>query len=256
MMALEYLQRDKVNLDHLHARGDFTILIPSHNEAAKISTTLNVLVSYLKTLSRHGSILFVENGSRDATLEKLESAAKTFENISYIAFPKASLGGALRAGVKYASGENIVYLPIDLSVDLDFVPQALRLLQENDIVIGSKRKNGAEDRRPLARRLLSVSYHSLTRLLFGIDVTDTTCVKAFRRSSVLPLLSRIRFNSIFETELVVRAEKACMKIAELPVVVHDGRLPKENLLKKVLRKLTGIVALRLLLSSEGGMGKR
>jgi glycosyltransferase involved in cell wall biosynthesis len=190
-------------------------------------------MSYLRTLSYDGNILLVENGSKDATVEKLKSASKTFEGISYIRLPKASLGDALRTGVEHASSENIVYMPIDLSVGLDFVQRSLSLLQENDIVIGSKRKHGAEDRRPLVRRLLSVSYHSLTRLLFGIDVTDTTCVKAFRRSSVLPLLGRVRFNSIFETELVVRAETAGMKIAELPVVVHDGRLPKENLLKKV-----------------------
>ena len=253
-MSLEYLQRDGVNLSYAHAVENFTILIPLHNEAERVSTALNVLMSYLKTVSCHCNILLVENGSKDATVEKLKSAVKTFDNVSYVRLPKACLGNALRNGIEYASSESMVYLPIDMSIDLDFVPRSLKLLDENDVVVGSKRKNGANDRRPIVRRMLSVSYHYITRLLFGIDVTDTTCVKAFRRSSVLPLISKIRFNNIFETELLIRAEMAGKKVAELPVIVHDKRLPKESLLRKVLRKLTGIVALRLMLFLEGDVG--
>ncbi len=249
-MSLEYLQRDGTDLNYVHAE-DFTILIPLHNEAGKVSTALNVLMSYLKSVSCHCEILLVENGSKDATVEKLKSAIKTFGNVSYVSLPKACLGDALRNGIIHASSESIAYLPIDLSIDLDFVPRSLKLLNEHDVVIGSKRKNGANDHRPFVRRILSVTYHYITRLLFGIDVTDTTCVKAFRRSSILPLISKIRFNNIFETELMIRAEMAGKKVTELPVIVHDKRLPKESLLRKVLRKLAGIVALRLMLFIEG-----
>jgi GT2 family glycosyltransferase len=250
-MSLKCIQQDGADLNYVHATEDFTILIPLYNEAEKVSTALNVLMSYLKTVSCHCDILLVENGSKDATVEKLKSAVKTFGNVSYVKLPKACLGEALRNGIKYASCESMVYLPIDLSIDLDFVPRSLKLLSENDVVVGSKRKNGANDRRPIVRRMLSVSYHYITRLLFGIDVTDTTCVKAFRRSSILPLIGKIRFNQIFETELVIRAEMAGKKVVELPVIVHDKRLPKESLLTKILRKLTGIVALRLMLFLEG-----
>lgn len=253
-MSLEYLQRDGADQNFIHAAEDFTILIPLHNEAGKVSTALNVLMSYLKSVSCHCDILLVENGSKDATAEKLKSAVKTFGNVSYVRLPKACLGNALRNGIQHASSESMIYLPIDLSIDLDFVPRSLKLLDENDVVVGSKRKDGANDRRPIVRRMLSVAYYYITRLLFGIDVTDTTCVKAFRRSSVLPLIGKVRFNDIFETELLIRAEKAGKKVAELPVTVHDRRLPKESLLKKVLRKLTGIVALRLMLFLEGDVG--
>lgn len=253
-MTLEYLQRDDAEQNYIHAAEEFTILIPLYNEAAKVSVALNALMAYLKSVSCHCDILFVENGSKDATVEKLKNATKTFGNVSYVRLPKACLGDALRNGIQHASSESMIYLPIDLSIDLDFVPRSLKLLGENDVVVGSKRKNGANDRRPIVRRILSVSYHYITRLLFGIDVTDTTCVKAFRRSSVLPLINRVRFNNIFETELLIRAEKAGKKVAELPVTVHDKRLPKESLLRKVLRKLTGIVALRLMLFLEGDIG--
>jgi glycosyltransferase involved in cell wall biosynthesis len=249
-MSLEYLQPENINLGKIPVPEDFTILIPLHNEAEKISTSLNVLLSYLRTLPFHVHILFVENGSSDATVIKLKTAVSTFENVSYITLPKACLGNALYEGIMHSQSEDIVYLPIDLSIGLDFVQRSLSLLRGNDIVVGSKRKHGGSDRRPLIRRTFSASYHFLTRLFFGIDVTDTTCVKAFKKSSVVPLLGKTRFNNIFETELVVRAKMAGRKVAEIPVIVNDRRLPRENLLKKVLRKLIGVLTFRLTLFFE------
>jgi glycosyltransferase involved in cell wall biosynthesis len=249
-MSLECLQQEKINLSKVHVQEDFTVLIPLHNEAGKVSTSLNVLISYLRALPFNGHILLVENGSKDATVAKLKAAVITFEDVSYITLPKACLGNALYEGIMHARSEDIVYLPIDLSIGLDFVQRSLNLLRGNDIVVGSKRMHSGNDRRPLIRRTLSASYHFLTRLLFGIDVTDTTCVKAFKKSSVVPLLGKTRFNNIFETELVVRAKIARRKVAEIPVTVHDRRLPKENLLKKILRKLIGILTLRLTLLFE------
>jgi glycosyltransferase involved in cell wall biosynthesis len=225
----------------------FTVMIPVHNEAGKISAALNVLTPYLRGLSDSYSILLIENGSTDKTAQEVSNAVTDHKNTECVILPKASLGNALCQGIRQAKSEYLIYLPIDLSVSLDFVRDSLSLLATNDIVVGSKRLHKATDHRPIARRAMSVSYHLLTRILLRTKITDTTCVKAYRRSRVLPLLDEIRLYGIFETELLVRAERAGLKIVERRIHVSDRRLPRENLWMKILRKLEGILTLKLLL---------
>lgn len=225
----------------------FTVMIPVHNEAGRISTALNVLTSYLRDISDSFSILLIENGSTDGTVEEVRRAAIKHRNMEGIILAKAGLGNALCQGIKRAKSEYLIYLPIDLSVSLDFVRDSLTLLATNDIVVGSKRLHEATDHRPIARRAMSVCYHLLTRLLLGTKITDTTCVKAYRRSRVLPLLDEVRLYGIFETELLVRAERAGLKVVERRIHVSDMRLPRENLGMKVLRKFKGVLTLKLLL---------
>lgn len=225
----------------------FTVMIPVHNEAGKISTALNVLTTYLRGISDSFSILLIENGSTDRTVEEVKIAAIEHRNIECVFLPKAGLGNALCQGIRQAKNEYLIYLPIDLSVSLDFVRDSLSLLNKNDIVVGSKRLHEATDHRPIARRVMSICYHLLTRMLLGTKITDTTCVKAYRKSRVLPLLDEIRLYSIFETELLVRAERAGLKVAERRIHVTDRRLPRENLWMKILRKFKGILTLKLLL---------
>jgi len=116
------------------------------------------------------------------------------------------------------------YFPFDLSVNLSFIEESLALLKEHDLIQGSKRMKGAHDDRPFERRILSKGYHFFVKILFNIDLSDTTCVKAFRRSKVIGLIDEIpTSSSIFETELVVVALKKGLKVAEIPVEVKDPR---------------------------------
>lgn len=224
---------------------DFTILIPVHNEADKLLDNLNTLISYLERLPNNYSILLVENGSKDETRKLLDKLVGTNSNVSYTVLTKANLGLALYKGVTAAKSEYVIYLPIDLSVDLEFVPASIQHLETHDIVIGSKRMKGSSNRRPIIRKLLSTCYHSLIQLLFKTRLSDTTCVKAFRRSKILPILKSIRFIDIFDTELLIKAEKTRCAMIEVPVRVSDNRLPKEQLFLKIMRKVKGIVALRV-----------
>jgi hypothetical protein len=84
------------------------------------------------------------------------------------------------------------------------------------------------------------------RRLFAAGFTDTTCVKAYRRSGVLPLFAEVPSSSqVFETELMLAAQRMGLNIREIPVVVRGDRPSRQPLGVKVRSKLRDLFSLRV-----------
>jgi len=223
-----------------------SIIVPVHNEAPILRRNVERLRGYLtEALPRHELIL-CENGSSDGTACIAEELAEEFDDIGFLTLPEPSLAGALKEGLRAARAEKVVYCPIDLSVDLCFIPRSVKLLDEFDLVVGSKRLTANLDRRPLARRIPSRAYHGMVRRFFGVGLTDTTCVKACRRGKILGIIDRVPTASrIFETELLVEAQREGLDIVEVPVRVEEHRRSREGLGKKIGDKLEDLLSARL-----------
>jgi glycosyltransferase involved in cell wall biosynthesis len=222
-----------------------SIVVPVHNEVALLEGNTRVLVEYLEGALDGYEVILVENGSLDDTAAKARSLADGSGKVRVLEMGEPSLGGALKAGTGEARYDRVVYFPMDLSAELGFIPESVRLLDAYDIVVGSKRSMPHLDGRPLTRRLLSVGYHGLVRCLFGTGLTDTTCVKAIRRSRVQALMAEVPSTSVFETELLLAAEREGLRVRELPVAVRDDRTSRQPLLVKVASKLRDLASLRV-----------
>lgn len=226
-------------------RSPFTLILPVHNEEEIIEGNVLRVRNYVNRLSPENEILICENGSTDSTLKIAEDLAQRYGNIRILSLPYPSLPAALKRGFRSARFERLIYFPIDLSVNLSFMEESLELLGEYDIVLGSKRMRGAVDDRPLSRRVLSKGYHLLVRGLFNMDLSDTTCVKAFRRSKIIRLLDRVpSSSSVFETELLAEALRRGLKVKEIPVEVRDYRRSRK-LLKRVVEHLMDLLSSRI-----------
>src|SRR5439155_1734640 len=113
---------------------------------------------------------------------------------------------------------------------------AVELLRENaaDLVIGSKLMAGAEDERPLFRHAASHVYNGILRLAFGFRGTDTHGLKAFRKAALLPVVARcVVDQDVFASELVLRADRDGVRIAEIPVRLLEKRPPSIDLLRRI-----------------------
>ncbi len=220
----------------------FTVIVPAHNEAEVLEGNILRLRDYVKQISPESEILICENGSTDGTPEIAEALARRHGDIRLLSLPHPSLPEALKRGIESAHFERIIYLPADLSVNLSFIKESLGLLDEYDIIVGSKRMRGAIDDRPLERRLLSRGYHLLVRLLFKMNLTDTTCVKAFRRNKVIGLLHRVpTSSSVFETRLLTEALREGLRVKEIPVVVRDQRRSR-GLPRRVIKAFLDLIS--------------
>jgi hypothetical protein len=91
-------------------------------------------------------------------------------------------------------------------------------------------------------------FSTLLRLVFSLSVSDTHGMKAMRRADVAPILEQCRFRTdLFDTELVIRSERAGLRVAELPVTAQERRLSRTPIWHRVPRTVVGMVVLRVAL---------
>jgi hypothetical protein len=166
--------------------------------------------------------------------------------------PVADYGAALRAGMEAAAGSVIASCDIDYW-DVPFVRDAIMLVQHRfDIVIGSKNLRLSSDRRALVRRIVSQGFRFALNLGFGLRVSDTHGIKVWKVSNILERLMRqVRFtHSLFDTELILRAQRHGLRIVELPVEISETRRSSWKLLRRVPRTALELLALRAVLWRE------
>jgi glycosyltransferase involved in cell wall biosynthesis len=231
-----------------------SVVMPAHNEAGYLETAVTDVDEGVRALGHELEILVVENGSTDDTLAIARRLADELPSVRASTRPVADYGAALREGILASRGQLIVTFDVDY-YDLDFVDDALKLLAGDApapaIVVGSKRAPGARDERPWPRRLVTMVFSLLLQAVFSLSVSDTHGMKAIRRVDVEPILERCRFRTdLFDTELVIRTQRAGLPIAELPVTAQERRPSRTPIWQRVPRTLVGMIELRLTLWRE------
>ena len=229
---------------------EFSVVVPVYNEAGFLPQALPALIGAMESLDRSYEILIVENGSTDGTADVARSVAGNAP-VSILSLQIADYGGAMHHGFTEATGDWVVNFDIDY-FSSEFLRKVLAS-GEFDIVIGSKRDPGSEDRRPIIRRLATLVFNLLLRTILGSRVSDTHGMKAFRRELVKDLASQVvSRKDLYDTELVIRAERAGYKITEVPVIVEELRTARSSLVKRVPRTIAGLFRIRKLLKAGAG----
>lgn len=226
-----------------------SVVMPAHNEEGYLEPAVKAVLSGLHARQADFEVIVAENGSVDATAAEAERLADGFESVRVLRLGFADYGRALREGFLRSRGDIVVNFDVDF-VDLGFLDRAVALMETEGvaIVVGSKRSPGSEDRRSAGRRLVTACFSTVLRLGFGLGISDTHGLKALRRSAVADLVDACQFgNDIFDTELVLRAERAGLRVEEIPVAVTDMRPPRTAIARRIPRTLTGLVRLRMVL---------
>lgn len=223
-------------------------VVPVYNEAAFIPEALPRLVAEMESLETPYEVLIVENGSTDGTADAARTAAGD-SPVRVISLPEADYGAAMFHGFQEAEGNWIVNFDIDY-FSAEFLTKVLAT-QDADLVIASKRDPESEDLRPFIRRLATGVFNLLLRSILASQVSDTHGMKAFRRALIEDINHHVvSRQDLFDTELVIRAERAGYSISEVPVVVEEIRLARSSLIKRVPRTIRGLFRIRKLLKDE------
>ena len=237
------------------ANRSLSVVVPCFNEERRIITTLERLVAFFASRGEPWEIIAVDDGSLDGTTRVIDARFGAEPRVRTLRYPKNhGKGWALCEGFRATTGDVVLFADADLSTPIEELPRFLAYLDAgDDVVVGSRVASLAQvvASQPLRRQLTGLVFRGLVRLLGLTSVRDTQCgFKVMRREAVAPLLERvttIRF--AFDVELLALAERAGLRVVELPVEWHDMAGSKLRLWPDAARVAWDTIRLRWRLGS-------
>jgi glycosyltransferase involved in cell wall biosynthesis len=228
------------------SKSSASVVLPAYNEEAILERTATTLVDELRRKEVSFEIVIVENGSTDATANIANDLQQQISEIRAFVEPRADYGAALRTGFRSSENEFVINFDCDY-YNVDFLVAAIAKFEENPnlaVIVGSKRAPGSDDTRAWHRRLVTVVFSTLLRKVFGLHRSDTHGMKAMRREMVAPYVEQCQLTrELFDTELILRVERAGLPTDEIPVAVLEQRPARSSIVSRIPRTLRGLTQL-------------
>jgi len=224
------------------------IVVPVRNEERNLAPSVRRLAGYLReSFPFSARITIADNGSTDATWAIASTLARELPGVRAVRMELPGRGRALRAIWSKSEAEVLAYMDVDLSTDLNaLLPLVAPLLSgHSDLAIGTRLARGSRVVRGPKRELISRCYNVLLRTLMGARFSDAQCgFKAIRRDQARALLPLTQDTGwFFDTELLVLAERAGLRIHEVPVDWIDDLDSRVDIIATVLADLRGMARL-------------
>ena len=224
------------------------IVVPVRNEERDLAPSVRRLVSYLREgFPFTARVTIADNGSTDGTWAIADRLARDFDEVRAVRMAQPGRGRALRAVWSQSDAEVLAYMDVDLSTDLNaLLPLVAPLLSgHSDVAIGTRLARGSRVIRGPKRELISRCYNLLLHACMGARFSDAQCgFKAIRRDQARALLPLTQDTGwFFDTELLVLAERAGLRIHEIPVDWIDDLDSRVDVVATALADLRGMVRL-------------
>jgi putative flippase GtrA len=224
------------------------IVVPVRNEERDLAPSVRRLVSYLREgFPFTARVTIADNGSTDGTWAVADRLARDFDEVRAVRMEQPGRGRALRAVWSQSDAEVLAYMDVDLSTDLNaLLPLVAPLLSgHSDVAIGTRLARGSRVIRGPKRELISRCYNLLLHACMGARFSDAQCgFKAIRREQARALLPLTQDTGwFFDTELLVLAERAGLRIHEIPVDWIDDLDSRVDVVATAVADLRGMVRL-------------
>jgi len=224
------------------------VVIPVYNEQDDLEPCVRQLHAHLTgTFPYRFRITIADNASTDDTLALAETLQAALAEVRAVHLPEKGRGRALRAVWLASDAPVLAYMDVDLSTDLTaLLPLVAPLLSgHSDLAIGTRLARTARVVRGPKREFISRSYNVLLRRTLHTRFSDAQCgFKAIRREVAQQLLPLVQDGGwFFDTELLVLAERAGLRIAEVPVDWVDDPDSRVDIVATALADLRGIARL-------------
>jgi putative flippase GtrA len=224
------------------------IVIPVRNEERDLAPSVRRLDAYLHDrFPFTARITIADNGSTDGTWAEALALASGLDSVRAVRLERPGRGGALRQVWSASDATVVAYMDVDLSTDLNALLPLLApvLSGHSDVAIGTRLARGARVIRGPRREIISRCYNLLLHATLGTGFSDAQCgFKAIRAQAarvLLPLTTDTGW--FFDTELLVLAERAGLRIHEVPVDWIDDPDSRVKVIPTALADLRGIARL-------------
>jgi glycosyltransferase involved in cell wall biosynthesis len=206
---------------------EVTAIIPVFNDRPSLETAIRISIETLPRCAGDFEIIVAEDGSSDGSTEFVRQYEAQDSRVRLLHHDeRQGRGRALNRAIREAKGSIVCYFDVDLATDMQHLPDLISAVRSgSDISTGSRLLPASNIVRTGGREIASRGYNLIVRCILGSRIHDHQCgFKAFNRDRVLLLLPFIRSNHWFwDTEILVRAQRAGFRVTELPVRWRAGR---------------------------------
>lgn len=201
-----------------------SIIVPAFKQEKSIKEDIRRIYNVMRETRWDFEIIVVVDGFLDGTFD--EASKVNLAEVTVVGYKEnKGKGYAVRYGMARAVGDLISF--IDSGMDIH--PNGISMVLEHmewyaaDIIVGSKGHPVSKTNYPFIRKIYSVGYHFLVRLLFGLRLKDTqTGLKVYRREVLEKVLPRLLVKKFaFDIELLAVAHRlGFRRIYEAPVQIN------------------------------------
>jgi glycosyltransferase involved in cell wall biosynthesis len=194
-----------------------SVVIPCLNEAENIERCVTAALEALRGMGVPSEVVVADNGSEDDSARIAEHAGARV-----IVERRRGYGSAYLAGFAASTGRYIVMADADLTYDFSEIPRFVAALEEGaEMVIGDRMDNIKPGAMPWLHRYVgNPILTGLLNLLFRTGVKDAHCGMRAVRREVLGRLDLRTTGMEFASEMVIRASKEKLRIAEFAIEYH------------------------------------
>ena len=205
-----------------------SIVVPAYNEGEHIFDNLKVIVTALSAFSADFEVVAVNDGSKDNTADEIRRAAQEEPRITPCIYEvNRGKGGAILEGVNRASGDIIGFIDADLDLPPKMLKGFVEKMKETDcgVVIGSKLHPDSKVDYPFARKVFSICYYIMLKILFGLKCKDTQTGIKIYKADIIKRVAKVQKvkGFAFDIEQLALANKLGAKIEEMPIELNFTR---------------------------------
>jgi putative flippase GtrA len=242
------LEKDRPLATGARTGPQVDIVVPVRDEERDLGPSVRRIEAYLRTRFPFSArITIADNGSSDGTWAVALALASELDAVRAVRLEQPGRGRALRSIWLANEADVLAYMDVDLSTDLNaLLPLVAPLLSgHSDVAIGTRLARGARVIRGPRREVISRGYNLLLHAVLGARFSDAQCgFKAISRARARVLLPLTRDTGwFFDTELLVLAQQAGLRIHEVPVDWIDDSDSRVKVIATILADLRGIARL-------------
>ena len=229
----------------LQRTASVDVIIPVYNEEADLAASVLRLERYLaETFPYRFRIVIADNASTDGTAEIAARLAARHPAVRAVHLDAKGRGRAVRQVWLASDADVVAYMDVDLSTDLKaLLPLVAPLVSgHSDIAIGTRLARSSRVVRGPKREFISRTYNLILRTALRASFSDAQCgFKAMRRDVAQQLLPLVEDNNwFFDTELLVLAQRAGLRIHEVPVDWTDDPGTTVDIVATATEDLRGV----------------
>ena len=202
-----------------------SIVVPAYNEAESLPDLAGKIEATIKTHGYVAEIIFINDGSTDATAEVLDALTAESPLRVHVIHFRGNRGKAeaLTAGFQKATGDIVITMDADLQDDPAEIPKLLEALENQNADLVSGWKYPRKD--PLGKRAFSFVFNRVTAMFTGVKLHDMNCgFKAYRAEVV----KELQLYGDLHRYIPILAHAAGFSVGEVKVKHHPRQFGKSK----------------------------